>query len=308
MDWCRQEALAQATHLLAEDSLMLSCSVPAAGENPVICPPDRVEMSAAALESHSLSCLLDVFSALTDPRKPKGRRQGLTPLIGLVVVALLAGKRNPFQIADFGKKRPALLKRLGFTPAKRPRRPDRKDVIVAPNRVTISRVLAKVNTGEYNLLFARWITRMLLPGGRAAIDGKALRGTEDYVVSVFVHDLRQVVWQEDVKTKENELAALKRALPTILDHLKKVRLFTGDAAFCQKKIAKAFVTAHRDYILQLKENQPSDLAIARDAFRQITAQRSAEAKTVEKRGASWSGDRDAGDLAADAGVRIRPRI
>lgn len=93
---------------------------------------------------------------------------------------------------------------------------------------------------------------MLLGGQRASIDGKALRGTGDYVLSVFIGDLRQTVWQENVGSKENELSALERSLPVILKRLKEIKLFSGDAAFCHKSIARELARAKRDYILQLK--------------------------------------------------------
>ena len=249
--------------------------------------PSEAESNSAfeALEQRSITCLLEVFAALGDSRKKKGIRFGRVPVLCLTLIALLAGKRNPSQIADFARRRLELLKRLGFEPPKRPRRKDRQGVIQCPGRITLGRLLAGVDGRQFNQLFARWMCRMLVGGERACIDGKALRGADQYVLSVFVNGLRQTVWQLDVGDKENELSALERALPEILAHYKEIKLFSGDAAFCQKPIARELAKARRDYILQLKASQPTDFALAQDSFAQITAARPPEARTVEKRGA-----------------------
>jgi hypothetical protein len=60
---------------------------------------------------------------------------------------------------------------------------------------------------------------MIVRGAVAVIDGKALRGTDYYVLSLFVNDLCHVAWQEDIGKKENEQSALERILPAILERI-----------------------------------------------------------------------------------------
>jgi len=124
---------------------------------------------------------------------------------------------------------------------------------------------------------------MVKRGAQAAIDGKALRGTKDYVLSVFVNDICQVVWQEDVGSKENELSCLERSISAILSNYPNLRLFTGDAAFCHKSIARCLIQAKRDYFLQLKAPHATDVTLAKRAFAQLR-ETPALAKDVEKRG------------------------
>ena len=247
--------------------------------------PVAVEVSSQEEgRNQPLRCLLDVFSSLPCRRHARGKQYELAPTLALVVVATLAGCKNPSQVYVFGKSRPALLGKLGFRPRKRPRRKEDKGKLRSPNEDTIGSILKSVRGAELNRVFALFLTRMVSRGAVAAIDGKALRGTDDYVLSVFVNDICQVVWQEDVGTKENELSALERSLPEILEKYPQIKLFTGDAAFCQKSIAKQLIKAKRDYFLQLKSPHKTDVAIAEGAFAQLR-RRPAAAKSEEKRAA-----------------------
>lgn len=124
----------------------------------------------------------------------------------------------------------------------------------------------------------------------AAVDGKALRGSGGYVLSVFVDELRQVLWQQDVGEKTNELSTLERVLPQILAAFPQLALLTGDAAFCHKPIARQIVDAGRDYFLQLKSPHDTDVGIAAEAFDQITKARKPLSDTVDKRGGPTDGN------------------
>lgn len=232
-----------------------------------------------------MACLLEVFAALHDPRSAHGRRYGLPAVLSLIVVALLAGARNFSQIYAFGQARPGLLARLGFGHPKQVRRPQRRGrPLACPNEDTLANILELLPPAQLNDKFTLWLGRLVGRGASvAAIDGKALRGADEYVLSVFVNDLRQVVWQEDVGDKENELSTLERSLPEILARYPGLRLFTGDAAFCHKSIARELIKAKRDYFLQLKAPHKTDLKLAQDSFRQLRTL-PPPARSEEKRG------------------------
>lgn len=267
-----------------------------------------IPMSAPVTQSTeeaALLCLHDVFASLKSTRCPRGTRYPLPATLALIVVAVLSGCRNHTQIYVFAQARPQLLKRLGFRPPKYPKRRQNKDRIAAPNEDTLAAILASVPDEELNERFAQWLARMVVRGSQAAIDGKALRGAKEYVLSVFVNDLRQVVWQEAVGTKENELSCLERSLQTILARYPHLRLFTGDAAFCHKTIARQLVRARRDYFLQLKAPHTGDVALAEGSFAQLRSL-PPTAQSVEKRGPSRPGNRDAPPVGGPCGRRLRP--
>jgi hypothetical protein len=228
-------------------------------------------------------CLLDVLSKIPCSRRARGQRYPLKSVLALVLVGILSGCRNYSQIYVFAKSRPKLLKHLGFRPPKYPRKTESRGRIAAPNEDTLGRVVASVSTDDLNTCLSTFLVRMVRRGSRAAIDGKALRGAKDYVLSVFANDVCQVVWQENVGTKENELSCLERSLSSVLDRYPNLRLFTGDAGFCHKSVARTLVKARRDYLLQLKAPHTGDVALAKKAFEKLTT-REPLAETVEKRG------------------------
>ena len=229
--------------------------------------------------------LADTFAAIPDPRNPKGVRHPLGALLSLIVVALLCGEENPERISRFAGANPGLLPLLGFRPTRRPKRDERRGAIVAPSNDMIARALEMVSGEALNEHLARWLGRWSARREVAAIDGKALRGQGGYVLSVYSPASGHVLWQENVGEKENELSALLRALPALCERLGKVRLFTGDAGFCHKEVARLLTERRRDYLLQLKAPHTTDLKLAQNTFEQITAAEPPLAKTAEKKGA-----------------------
>jgi len=233
--------------------------------------------------SPALGCLLDVFASLKTSRSARGTRYSLGSTLALVLIAVLSGCKNHSQIFVFAQTRKALLERLGFRPPKYPRKADSRGQIRAPSEDTLSRILAEVGAAQFNASLALFLLRMVSRGSKAAVDGKTLRGADEHVLSVFVNDLCQVVWQEEVGSKENELSCLERAIGAILSRYPNLRLITGDAALCHKSITRLLVNARRDYFLQLKAPHTGDVALAEDSFAQLRA-RPPAARTVEKRG------------------------
>lgn len=231
--------------------------------------------------------LHEALSLLPDPRGTRGRVYPLVPVLLLCLVALLHGCQNPSHIFTFGRLRPALLRRLGFCPPKRRRgksRPWPQGELRCPNEDTIATLLGSVDPARFNEAIARWIARLLPQDARAAVDGKALCGTEEHVLEVFVNDIRLVAWQMPVEEKANELSTLEQHIGEVLARYPQLRLLTGDAMFCQKTVARAIVTARRHYFLQLKSPHKTDVGTARDALTQLS-RTPALATSEGKRGA-----------------------
>jgi len=243
--------------------------------------------AADALVPSSPSCetLAEVFSQLRDARGSHGRVYPFASVLLLCVVAVLHGCKNPSQIFTFGRLRPTLLRRLGFRPTtrQRGRNPWPKGVVRCPNEDTIATLLGSVDPADFNACIALWITRMLPSEVHVACDGKALKGTEEHLLEVFVNDLRLVAWQAPVGEKQNELSTLEKNIADIFARYPQIKLLTGDAMFCQKTIASAVIDARRDYFLQLKSPHKSDVKIARQALSQLAVTPSL-ARTEEKRG------------------------
>jgi DDE_Tnp_1-associated len=241
--------------------------------------------SVALPAAADIRCLAQVFAAIPDPRRTKGLRHRLGSLLSLIVVALLCGEKSMEGFSRFGREHPELLPALGFAPPHQGRVAARRSLIAPPSNDTLARATALVCGADMNAAVGRWLGRLLAVGEVASIDGKALRCSGSRMLSVWCPALGHVLWQEGMgSTKDAELPTLLGALPDLLARLAKVRLFTADAGFCHKAVARHLVAERRHYLLQLKAPHATDLAIARDSFAQIT-RRAPLATTVEKRGA-----------------------
>jgi predicted transposase YbfD/YdcC len=125
--------------------------------------------------------------------------------------------------------------------------------------------------------FLGWVraTARLTAGEVVAIDGKSLRGTAGadgkptvHMVSAWASANNLVLAQRKTDAKSNEITAI----PQLLAALElSGTVVTIDAIGCQKAIAQQIVTQQADYILAVKENQPSLLADIKDSFQMLAA-------------------------------------
>jgi predicted transposase YbfD/YdcC len=108
-----------------------------------------------------------------------------------------------------------------------------------------------------------------MAGRVIAIDGKTLRGAHDkgekplHLVSAFATENRLVLSQHAVAEKSNEITAIPELL-RLLDVKKAI--VTIDAMGCQKEIATQIHDQRADYVLALKDNQPTLHQEVRDLF------------------------------------------
>jgi len=134
-----------------------------------------------------------------------------------------------------------------------------------PSHDTFSRVFAKLDPEELEKCFRQWMSKLVeLSGGKlVAIDGKSLRNSFEHawdksgmihMVSAFVQANSMVLAQTACDGKGRELDAIERLLKLIdLEGA----VVTIDALGCQTRIAELIVEAKADYLLQVKDNQPT---------------------------------------------------
>jgi hypothetical protein len=104
------------------------------------------------------------------------------------------------------------------------------------------------------------------------------------MLNVFAHDLRLCLAQFPVTDgKPTEPQALKAALAEIIAHYPWVTLFTTDALFTRRPLAKVILEADRDFLFAVKENQPELHEAVQVSF-EDAAERPSDAKSVEKKG------------------------
>lgn len=229
--------------------------------------------------------LLDTFSRITDPRKPRGIRHQYASMISLVFLGLLCRQTDMATLQRWAEDHWETLRAaLGFQRQQ------------PPHATTMSRALARLSLEQFRAAFADWI--MSLPGSSpvfaAAVDGKTSKqgldadGDPIHMLNVFAHELNICLAQFPVSEgKPTEPQALIAALKELLDRYPMLRLFTGDALFTQRPLARALLQANREFLFAVKDNQPALLEAIKTSFRD-PVRRVPDAKTVEKKAAPYT--------------------
>ena len=133
-----------------------------------------------------------------------------------------------------------------------------------PSPDTFTDVFAKLDPERFERGFISWTSSIagLLPGEVVAIDGKTLRRSHDkangqraiHMVSAWSSSNALVLGQVKTEEKSNEITAI----PLLLEMLSlEGSLVTIDAMGCQKAIAESILSKGADYLLAVKDNQPS---------------------------------------------------
>lgn len=195
--------------------------------------------------------LLEELARVPDPRSRRGTRHPLPAILGLTVLAMLSGCKSYTAIAQFGRdKGAALAFALGFRRGK------------TPTKSRLCTLFRRLDVTAFEAALSRWVTsRLGTPDGlHVCIDGKTARGSHDgdvpghHLVAAYAPSAQAVLAQLRVASKTNEHKAALELLGILPV---KGCIFTGDAAFCQRDFCEKVVDKGGDYVLVVKDNQPS---------------------------------------------------
>jgi predicted transposase YbfD/YdcC len=211
-------------------------------------------MDGAATDCAAFSeavVFLSYFKGLRDPRQLGKVTYPLDEVLLLCLLAVLAGAECFTEIALFGTKKLALLRR--FRPFKDG----------TPAHDHLGDILATLDADQFQSCFVAWVAAVAgVPAGVVAIDGKTVRRSARkqggkaaiHMVSAFAARQRLVLGQVKVVEKSNEIVAI----PKLLDMLViEGAIVTIDAMGCQRDIAQKVIDKNADYVLALKGNQGS---------------------------------------------------
>ena len=168
-----------------------------------------------------------------------------------MLLATLAGAEAFTDIARFGEKKLALLRRF---------RPFRDGT---PPHDRIGDIFASLEAEPFQRCFVAWMAAVTgIPAGVIAIDGKTVRRSgrkrDDqapiHMVSAFAARQRLVLGQVKVAEKSNEITAIPKLLSMLAIE---GAIVTIDAMGCQRDIAQKILDKKADYVLALKGNQGS---------------------------------------------------
>ncbi len=232
-----------------------------------------------------LTSLVAAFRRIADPRKPRGVRHPFDSILALTFLGLLCRQTDFASIERWAEDHWRTLKEpLGFTRNK------------PPHATTISRVIAKFSLEQFREAFSLWLINQpdITTDFAVAVDGKTSKQGHDangdpiHMLNVFTHNLSLCLAQFPVTDgKPTEPQALKAALAELLKHYPFIQIFTADALFTQRPLAKVLLEAGRDFLFTVKDNQP-DLHEALQTSFLDAESRPPDAETVDKKGAKFS--------------------
>jgi hypothetical protein len=126
---------------------------------------------------------------------------------------------------------------------------------------TLHRVFKGLDVPAFEATVGGWLAGCgVEPDDPIAMDGKTLRGIHGeeipgvHLIAAYAHRAGAVLAQIAAPGKGQELAAAKVALEQVpLEG----RVVTGDALLTQRQVCQQIVAGGGDYLLPVKENQPT---------------------------------------------------
>jgi predicted transposase YbfD/YdcC len=213
----------------------------------------------------AMTCaLVERLQTIPDPRRPgENLKHPLVDLIILGFCGVLAGCDDFVEIAEWGKVHEAFFRSFLELPHG------------LASHDTFTRIFALLQPAALQAVLLPWLLeRRGVPGDWVHLDGKTLRQTRCqsqklkalHVVSAWAGQSGITLGQVAVAAKSNEITAMPQLLQVLDLHEK---IITTDAMGCQKAIAQTIVAGGGDYILAVKDNQPTLHAEIQAAFAQV---------------------------------------
>lgn len=195
--------------------------------------------------------LTDLLNEIPDPRRAEGKRHPLPAVLSLLVLATMAGMRGLQGVVEFGRNLPPdTVALLGFT---RPK---------TLAKSTLSEILRAIDIVAFEAVVGRWLQAQANRQGwtAIAIDGKSLRGATGeqlpavHLVAGYAHEAQVVLAELRVDAKTNEHKAALELLGLLP---LKGAVVTADAMFTHADVCREIRESGGDYVLAVKENQPT---------------------------------------------------
>ena len=205
------------------------------------------------VNAQQMSSLLELFRKGPDPRDSNTRYR-IGPVLTIIAMALLAGRREIAEIARFARTlTPRQRRSLGL-----PLKKGTRAFYEVPGYGVFYQVLSRMDPEAFAALLNDWLQSRAgtLPQA-LAMDGKMIRDHIGLLTLAHHEDgAPQALAVYDQKEgtprcEQTAAAALLEKLPA-LDG----KMITADPLHCQRQHARTIVEKGGDYLLQIKGNQP----------------------------------------------------
>ena len=198
-----------------------------------------------------LRALLDHFAKIKDTRQNWKVAFPLREVLLLVVCGTIAGGDDYEEIVDWGKAHLSFLR--GFAEFHHG----------VPSADWLRCLMNRIDPKLFMDCFTSWVAECWPDKfDLVAVDGKTSRRTHNrktgckalHLVSAFATNSQLVLGQEAVFEKSNEITAI----PALIERLDLTgALVSVDAAGCNVPVAQSIIDAGADYLLAVKDNQPT---------------------------------------------------
>jgi len=245
-------------------------------------------MFTIASLSHFVRCLKKV----RDPRSQQGQSHPFSTILAIVFLGLIGNITTLAEIQRWAEIHyPELKTFLRFRRFKRKSKSQKKPKKI-PHAISLARVLRKLSLADLQNAFAEFLNVLLKDTEiTASVDGKAAKQIKDadgkpiLMLNVFAHTLKVHLASWSVKgDKTNEPGCLKKHLEELFDLFPCLKLLTGDAIYAERSLLKAIQKHHRDYLVQVKDNQPKVYAKLKETYEQVRHQKPDHVLPRKKRG------------------------
>lgn len=223
-----------------------------------------------------LRLLLDHLGAIKDTRQSWKVAYPLREVLFLVVCGTIASGDDYDDIVDWGKAHLSLLQRFS------------EFHFGIPCADWLRTVMNRIDTELFAACFSSWAAECWPDKpGLVAIDGKTSRRSHDrkreqkalHLVSAFATTHRLVLGQEATEEKSNEITAI----PALVERINlEGALVSIDAMGCNPNIAQSILDAKADYLLAVKDNQPTLHAEIKSYFDTAPSDKLERSQTTEK--------------------------
>lgn len=235
-----------------------------------------MENSLAFSAKPRLRLLLDHFATMKDTRQSWKVAYPLCEVLFLVVCGTIANCDDYEDIVDWGRAHLSFLRQFA------------EFHFGVPCADWLRAVMNRIDPELFQACFSSWVAECWPDKLHlVAIDGKTSRRSHNrktgqkalHLVSAFATNSRLVLGQEAVEEKSNEITAI----PALLERLDLAgALVSIDAMGCNPNIAQSILDAKADYLLAVKDNQPTLHADIKSYFETAPSQEVEQVETLGK--------------------------